>query len=241
MPNIEKRLRFFSLGESELREIIEPVEKQFSSVSFHYEAKFPEILLTLESKSDNDNTIVKIIKHIQSKVKPGSLYHIGNENLIHVIGKQLQINDYTISTAESCTAGYLANMLGKEPGSSKHFWGSVIAYHNSIKQKVLHIDEHLLQTFGVVSKEVAEQMAQNVQALMNTTFGIGISGVAGPSGGSKEKPVGTVHLAITDGKQILHKQRIFPFERQRFIEYTSWYALFLLKNHFLSYHYALFS
>ena len=227
-------MRFFGLGEFELEEIIEPLEKQFSSVSFYYEAKFPEVILTLESKCDTDNTLDLIIENIRHHVKPKSLYHIGNENLVQVIGQQLQTRGYTISTAESCTAGYLANLLGKEPGSSKHFLGSVIAYDNSIKRKILHVDEHLLKTFGAVSKEVAEQMAQNVQQLMNTTFGIGISGIAGPSGGNEDKPVGTVHLAITDGKQILHKQRIFSFERQRFIEYVSWYALFLLKNNFLS-------
>ena len=118
-----------------------------------------------------------------------------DEPLEVILGKKLTEIGLTISTAESCTGGKLASLLSKHPGSSAFYYGSVISYDNSVKEHLLGVPEDLIKTHGVVSEEVVRVMAESVRKRLNTDFSIATSGIAGPSGGSKEKPVGTVWMA----------------------------------------------
>lgn len=112
-----------------------------------------------------------------------------------ILGKILTERHRTISTAESCTGGKLASLLSKHPGSSDFYFGSVISYDNSVKEHLLGIPEEIIKTHGVVSEDVVVEMANNIRKQINTDYSIAISGIAGPSGGTKEKPVGTVWIA----------------------------------------------
>lgn len=112
-----------------------------------------------------------------------------------LVGERLKAMGCTISTAESCTGGKLASLLNKHAGSSAFYWGSVISYDNSVKERLLGVPTEMIKAHGVVSEEVVIQMANTVRKQLNTDFSIATSGIAGPTGGSPEKPVGTVWIA----------------------------------------------
>ena len=112
-----------------------------------------------------------------------------------LVGKILTENHQTISTAESCTGGKLASLLNKHAGSSAFYFGSVISYDNSVKEHLLGVPEEMIKTHGVVSEEVVVEMANNIRKQLHTDFSIATSGIAGPSGGTIEKPIGTVWIA----------------------------------------------
>ena len=117
------------------------------------------------------------------------------EPLEVIVGKLLKEKGATIATAESCTGGKLASLLNKHAGSSAFYWGSVVSYDNSVKEQVLNVPSEMIKTHGVVSEEVVRAMAESIRKLIGTDYGIATSGIAGPSGGSEEKPVGTVWMA----------------------------------------------
>ena len=152
-----------------------------------------------------------------------------------VVGRILKAVGKTLTTAESCTGGYIAHLLTSIPGSSAYFHGSVVSYDNRIKENILHVKKETLQQFGAVSEETVREMATGVLSLMKTDYAIAVSGIMGPDGGSDEKPVGTVWIAVGDKEKIETKKLWFRFERKRNIELTSINALnllriFILKN-----------
>ena len=118
-----------------------------------------------------------------------------DEPLEVILGKLLVAKGKTISTAESCTGGKLASLLNRHAGSSAFYYGSIISYDNSVKEHLLDVPSEMIKAHGVVSEEVVRVMAESVRKRLNTDFSIATSGIAGPSGGSKEKPVGTVWIA----------------------------------------------
>lgn len=113
-------------------------------------------------------------------------------------GKELRVAGLTISCAESCTGGLLTSMLTDVSGSSSYVMGSVVSYSNDVKARVLHVSEETLAVYGAVSEETAREMAQGVRKLIHADIGVGITGIAGPDGGSTEKPVGLVYIAVAD-------------------------------------------
>ncbi|MEN3045154.1 MAG: nicotinamide-nucleotide amidohydrolase family protein [Candidatus Hydrothermales bacterium] len=134
--------------------------------------------------------------------------------LEEVVGRLLKEKGKKISTAESCTGGLLSSRITDIPGSSEYFIGGVIAYSNEIKKKILGVKEEDLKNYGAVSEPVVKKMAESVRKLFDTDFGLSISGIAGPTGGSKEKPVGTVYLAISYEKETLVFKKLFRGKRE---------------------------
>lgn len=128
------------------------------------------------------------------------------ERLPDMVGQMLCARGYTISCAESCTGGLLTSTLTDVPGSSAYVMGSVVSYSNDVKSRILHVAEETLAAHGAVSPETARAMAEGVRDLMQTDVGVGITGIAGPGGGSPEKPVGLVYIAVsTLGKTSVEK------------------------------------
>ena len=128
------------------------------------------------------------------------------ERLPDMVGQMLCAKGYTISCAESCTGGLLTSTLTDVPGSSAYVMGSVVSYSNDVKSRILHVAEETLAAHGAVSPETARAMAEGVRNLMQTDVGVGITGIAGPGGGSPEKPVGLVYIAVsTLGKTSVEK------------------------------------
>ncbi|MEI8364941.1 MAG: CinA family protein [Parachlamydiaceae bacterium] len=142
-------------------------------------------------------------------------------------------NGWTLSVAESCTGGAIASRLTKVAGASGYFVGGVISYSNEMKEKLLHVSPVTLKTYGAVSQEVVTQMVLGIIQLSNSNFGIAVTGVAGPSGGSPEKPVGTVWIAVArkGAKPTVHKLTL-DGDRASIIEQSSIAALQFLLNLF---------
>ena len=124
-----------------------------------------------------------------------------DDTLAGVIGKELIKADKTLSAAESCSGGYISHLITSIPGSSGYYKGGVCAYSNEIKKNLLNVKEDTLNRVGAVSKEVAIEMVKGVKAAMNTDYAISTTGIAGPDGGTEEKPVGTVWIAVAGYKK----------------------------------------
>ncbi len=138
----------------------------------------------------------------------------------------------TLATAESCTGGLIAHRLTNVSGASAYFLGSVVAYHNSVKHALLGVPEDVLAAHGAVSEETAWDMAEGVRRLIGATYGLAVTGVAGPSGGSPEKPVGLVFLAVAreDGTAVIRRQ--FSGTREEIKAQTAETAIKLLLEYF---------
>ncbi|MEJ0080206.1 MAG: CinA family protein [Puia sp.] len=154
--------------------------------------------------------------------------------LQEALGKLLTARKQSVSTAESCTGGYVAHLITSIPGSSAWFHGSVIAYDNEIKRKMLDVDPGILSAHGAVSEETVKAMVHGAISNMETDFAIATSGIMGPGGGSEEKPVGTVWIAAGDTHEIFTRKLLFRFDRQRNIEMTAINVLNLLRIFILS-------
>ena len=147
-----------------------------------------------------------------------------------VIGRLLQNREATVSTAESCTGGSIAKMIVSVPGSSAYFTGSVVAYDNSVKQSLLGVEQYSLDHFGAVSQPVVEQMALGGLKLLGTDYCIATTGIAGPTGGSDEKPVGTTWIAVASRQDVVSKLLTLGDNRERNILRASVAALNLLRE-----------
>ncbi|MBQ7198120.1 MAG: CinA family protein [Selenomonadaceae bacterium] len=134
-------------------------------------------------------------------------------NLEIELGKLLTAKNLTIACAESCTGGLLTSRLTDVSGSSAYVQGSIVSYSNEIKNSVLKVQAETLKNFGAVSEQTARQMSANVRELFKTDIGVGVTGIAGPSGGTAEKPVGTVYISVSDSRQIIVK--LFNFSGSR--------------------------
>ena len=141
------------------------------------------------------------------------IYGYDNDELENIIGDFLIKENKSISIAESCTGGNISNVITSVPGSSQYFLGGIIAYSNDIKINYLDVDKGILNKYGAVSKEVAEQMAKNVRIRFKSSIGISSTGIAGPSGGTKEKPVGTIWIAFSDKQKTISKKLILTKRR----------------------------
>ena len=148
-----------------------------------------------------------------------------NQMVEQLLGELLQEKRFTLSTAESCTGGYIAHLITSVAGASGHFTGSVVAYDNHIKEILLQVETETLSQKGAVSREVAEQMARGVAAVTGTTCAIAVTGIMGPDGGSEEKPVGTVWVATLCGERLSSREYRVGKSRAQNIERTARLAI----------------
>lgn len=144
----------------------------------------------------------------------------GNETLAHTAVRMLKERNMTLSVAESCTGGYLGKEITSISGSSDVFTGGVLSYSDDVKRNLLHVPADVIATHGAVSRECAEAMATGVKNLLGTDCAIAITGIAGPNGGTEEKPVGTVHIAVATPKGMHHYVRQFPGDREGVREWS---------------------
>jgi len=163
------------------------------------------------------------------KTIPDLIYGENEESFEMVIGKLLISNDKTVCTAESCTGGQIAHMITSIPGSSSYFRGSVVAYANSVKTDLLGVSQDSINSYGAVSEQVVKEMASGARILLKTDYAVATSGIAGPDGGTHEKPVGTIWIAIASEKGTVTEKRVFGNDRLTNISRFSLAALSLLR------------
>jgi len=165
------------------------------------------------------------------KIIPGYIFGYDEDTLAGVVGKVLTEKGETLAVAESCTGGYISHLITSVPGSSVYYKGSVTAYSNEVKQNLLGVRKESLEKFGAVSKQVAEEMAVGVKEQLNADYAIATTGIAGPGGGTDEKPVGTTWIAVAGhGKVYAYKYIFVGDKRGRNIIRSSQTALQLMRR-----------
>jgi len=231
---LHKTIMTQGIGESFLAaNIAEWVDRIPSEIKLAYLPSPGIVRLRLSIKGNNrdamasllDSEVEKLMKFI-----PEYFWGFDDEKLEAVLGEILKKQRKSICTAESCTGGYIAHRITGVPGSSEWFKGSVVAYDNTIKKELLKVPEEMLEKHGAVSREVVEEMALQACQLMNTDYAISVSGIAGPDGGTAEKPVGTVWIAIAGPDTIVSKKFLFGDERDRNIVRAGTAALGFLRS-----------
>jgi nicotinamide-nucleotide amidase len=231
---LHKTVLTMGMGESWLSERIETWEDALpSGIKLAYLPSPGRVRLRLSAVGDNaaevrsklDDEVTKLVQLI-----PELVYGFDDDTIEKVVGQLLKDAGKTVSTAESCTGGLVAHKITSIPGASAYFMGSVVSYSNEVKRKKLNVSEDNLQKFGAVSEAVVRQMAEGVRSSIGTDYAIATSGIAGPDGGSVEKPVGTVWISVAGPDGTIAKRFQFGHDRGRNIEISANAALNMLRK-----------
>ncbi len=226
-------IKTIGITESSLSDLIEDWELNLPKhIKLAYLPTKGQVKLRLTGSGDDLNTLRQEIEVLQKAIMPKIakyVYGFGTDQLEGVIGQLLNKNNLTLATAESCTGGYLAHMITSVAGSSRYFKGSVIAYSNEVKIAQLGVSRQDLEEQGAVSEEVAKAMAEGIRKELNTDISIAITGIAGPDGGTIEKPVGTVWIAYSDKQKTLAKKFNFSRDRTFIVHWSALAALNMIR------------
>ncbi len=235
LPHIAHRtLLTAGIGESFLAEHIKTFEEALPpTIKLAYLPNYGMVRLRLTSRGEDLKTLDKELDQ-----QFGTLRSLVTEwmvidedlSLQEAVGRLLVSKGKTLGTAESCTGGYIAHLITSIPGSSRYFKGSVVSYANEIKTNLLHVGQQTLDNNGAVSEATVREMVRGALSALDTDYAVATSGIMGPDGGTPEKPVGTVWIAVGDRHNISAQKMSFRFDRQRNIELTATNALNLLLN-----------
>lgn len=245
LPRIQKKLtlptivhayiRTVGIGESAVAEKLMDFEKQLpENIKLAYLPSLGGVKLRLTATGQTKPILDKQLNGLIEKIAtlmPKYIYSYNeHQTLQERVGEMLLEQNLTLGTAESCTGGYLAHLITSIPGSSGWFRGSVVAYANEIKSNLLGVDQSMLETHGAVSEPVVKQMATGLLATLGVNYAIAVSGIAGPDGGTSEKPVGTVWIAVANRQETLARQFNFNAKRLNNIELSAVSALDMLRR-----------
>ncbi|OLY92343.1 nicotinamide-nucleotide amidase [Cnuella takakiae] len=221
-------------GESEVAEILLQFEAQLpNNVKLAYLPSYGMVKLRLTAKGSTETEVAPVLEQqfsaLQQLVQQW-LVVAEDIPLQEAVLNLLKEKGKTVATAESCTGGYLAHLITAIPGSSAVYQGSVISYANSVKEGLLGVPAETLATVGAVSEATVTQMARGVQQQVGTDYAIATSGIMGPDGGTADKPVGTVWIAVANRQEVRTRKFQFRFDRKRNIELTAVNALNMLRQ-----------
>lgn len=230
---IHKTVQTYGIGESALAIKIADWENSLPDyLHLAYLPNFGIVRLRLTGASENPLQLEFEMNqqiHALAEILGNYIFAFEDKPMEAVLLDKLRKKNLTISTAESCTGGNIAHKLTLIPGASDVFKGSVVSYSNDVKKNVLRVTEDDLTAFGAVSQKVVEQMSIGASRILQTDVSVAVSGIAGPSGGTVEKPVGTVWIAVAVGKNVVSKQYNFGnYSRENMIERSTMAALMLL-------------
>ena len=228
-----KTLLTAGIGESFLAEQIAHFEKGLpANIKLAYLPNLGMVRLRLTGSGQDEKGLEKEVNTQFEALKQAVKEYLvtdADETMEMVVGNLLKQRKQTVSTAESCTGGYIGHLLSKNAGSSQFYTGGIISYDNRIKTEFLDVPTKILQTVGAVSKEAVEQMALAVREKMNTDYSISVSGIMGPSGQTAEKPLGMVWVGVASKEKVVSKVFYLRFDRLRNIEVTANQAINLLR------------
>ena len=226
-----KTFRLFGVPESVVGRIVEGCSLP-KSITVSYRAAFPEVHLVLKAPSTIDLT--GAAESIRAALNRGVIYsEEAQETFTESIQNTLLKHKASVATAESCTGGLISSYLTETPGSSQVFLGGVTSYANSVKESLLKVTPETLSSSGAVSAETVRAMAATVRDLIGATYGVAISGVAGPDGGSAEKPVGTFYIGISGPSRSFEVRALYINDRRSIRVYAAYVALDLLRREVL--------
>ena len=196
---VSRYLRTFGIGESAMEERIMDLIQNQSNPTIAPYASEAEAVIRLTASAANEADAFRLIEPVEAAIRSRIdkfIYGIDDETLPIKVGKVLQEKRQTLAAAESCTGGMIGAMLTDAAGSSAYFWGSLVSYHNHVKQNVLGVEEQVLRDYGAVSTQCAIQMAEGARKQAGTDWAVSVTGIAGPGGATETKPVGFVCIAV---------------------------------------------
>lgn len=214
--SVKKTIKVFGPGESQVEDMIAPIMENPKGCSIALIAEEGEILIKVTAEGRDEENSIEILDSLVGEIEEKLGRHVfgyDDDKLKQIVAAKLKENNQTIAVAESCTGGLISKLLTDISGSSEYFWGSVISYSNEAKQNLLGVSEQTLAEYGAVSKETAIEMAKGVKKLANSCLGLAITGIAGPEGGSNEKPVGLVYISLATDNDLIVKELKFVGDR----------------------------
>jgi len=226
-------LKVAMLGESLVDSRVAPIYQKYPDVQTTILAGAGDVTFNLFKQADSMEAAQERVDELAGKIEDeleDALYSSKGESLEQIVGYYLQMRAATLAVAESCTGGLLAERLTSSSGSSRYFLGGAVVYSNELKTEFAGVPANLIAKHGAVSREVAAALAEGIRKRTKATFGVGVTGVAGPTGGTPEKPVGRVYLGLasSDGTQV--EERNFPGDRKRVRWFASQLALDMVRR-----------
>ncbi len=230
---VRRILRVAGMGESAVDERIAPIYTQYKNPQTTILFNKSEIEIHLMAQARTEQEAELLIDGLAGQIEDQlghSIFAFRGEKMEEVVGLRLAVGGFTLAVAESCTGGLIAERLTSVPGSSVYFKEGVVAYSNDAKIRTLGVDSELILEHGAVSAEVAEAMAEGIKARADVDFGISVTGIAGPGGGTEEKPIGLVFIALADDAHTEHRRLRIPGDRHLIRWRSSQAALDLLRR-----------
>lgn len=230
-----RELRVTGLSESEVEQLVSPLYAVYPDAETTILAAPSGIQLHPRIWSDDPAKAGRVLDEIVDRMALAlgkNLFSTQGESLEEVVARILTENRATIAVAESCTGGMLAERLTNVPGSSTYFLGGMVCYSNELKTALVGVPKELIEAKGAVSPEVALALAEGIRKRAGATLGVGVTGIAGPGGGTPEKPVGLVYIGLADERGPRAKEFRFPGDRERIRQYATQTALDMVRRHF---------
>ena len=230
---VRRVLRVAGMGESAVDERIAPVYTQYKNPQTTILFNSTEIEIHLTAQGKNEREAELLLDGLSGQIEErlgDAVFAFRGETMEEVVGLRLAVGGFTLAVAESCTGGLIAERLTEVPGSSSYFMEGVVTYSNEAKTRLLGVPADMIKEHGAVSAEVAEEMAEGVKARAETDFGLAVTGIAGPGGGTEEKPVGLVFIALADDAHTEHRRLLIPGDRHLIRTRASQAALDLLRR-----------
>lgn len=221
------------LPESEVDQRIAPIYKEYSNPSTTILAVSGAIEVHLRARASSEADATALLNNLGDKIEAALgdyVFSSGGETLEEIVGMYLVMRQKTIAVAESCTGGLLSERLTRVPGSSGYFLGGAVCYTNTLKTKLAGVPPDLIEANGAVSKPVAQALAEGIRMRTGASIGVGVTGIAGPGGGSAEKPVGLVFIALADERGTQIREFRFPGDRDRIRNWAKTAALEIIRR-----------
>ena len=228
-----RTLKIAMLGESAVDARVAPIYKRYSDVETTILAGAGEIELHFKTRTATQDAAQRRVDEVAGVVEDeldDAVYSRNGESLEQIVGYWLQMRTATVAVAESCTGGLLAERITSVSGSSRYFLGGAVVYSNTLKTELAGVPAEMIERHGAVSREVAAALAEGIRYRCESTLGVGITGVAGPNGGTAEKAVGLVFHAVASSTGTEVVQRNFPGDRKRIRRFASTMALDMLRK-----------
>jgi nicotinamide-nucleotide amidase len=237
LRQVVRELRVTGMTESDVEQRIKGIYLEYEDVHTTILTAPGEIQVHLRTWTADAPAAEKLLVLMVERISLAlgeSIFTTQSQSIEEVVAEALNRHEASISTAESCTGGLLAERLTRIPGSSSYFLGGVVSYSNELKTAWADVPAAVIGAHGAVSPEVAIALADGIRRRTGSTLGVGITGIAGPSGGTPEKPVGLVHIALADGVQSHERGLHFPGDRDRVRWQASQSALDMVRRYFLA-------
>lgn len=232
---VHRKIRTTGIIESKLYEKIQDLLKDLKEIKVAFLPSYQGVDLRLTANLKTSAKSKDVVTQLEEKIKGRIgefIYGYDEQTLEEVVGKMLKDKGKTLSVAESCTGGLIAAKITNISGSSDYFERGVVSYSNQAKMEILGVPKELLDKFGAVSPEVALAMAQGVRKISKTDLGLSVTGIAGPSGGTKEKPVGLIYIGLADSQKSWVEKFLFGQDRMINRERASQAALNMVRLYF---------